>query len=262
MKEGGIKDQLSSVRGITRAIYRAFTGRIALTLIGECPVSQSCQIADVRQKYRMLGLPERQGTFVEVGAFDGESFSNTSFLADQGWRGVYIELVRRFYRRMRLRHILNNVVGENVAIAENPGTAEISVMGPLSTMNEETAKHYKSVSWAKTAVGRAKKVAIFTERLGVVFKRNNIPSRFDLMVIDVEGGEERIVQDMLGGPWRPRVLIIELCDVHPDFASNDELTGSHARVRSSLLGAGYWEYFVDPINTIFVLADGKPEQNI
>jgi FkbM family methyltransferase len=257
-KEGAMKDQLRSVRYLTRSIYKAIAGKIALALRGESPVSNSCQIPDVRQKYRALGLPERQGIFVEVGAFDGESFSNTSFLADQGWRGVYIEPVRRFYRWMRLRHILNNVVGENVAIAENSGTAEISVMGALSTMNAATAQHYKSVWWAKASVDRAKKVTICTEPLGVVFKRNNIPSRFDLMVVDVEGGEEQIVQEMMGGPWRPRVLIIELCDVHADFASNEELTGSHARVRSSVLGAGYSEYYVDPINTIFVLADSSP----
>jgi hypothetical protein len=118
-------------------------------------------------------------------------------------------------------------------------------------------RNYKTVDWAKASAARAKKATIRIESLDVILKRNNIPPLFDLMVVDVEGGEEQIVQEMLSRAWRPRVLIIELCDVHPDFASNKELTGSHARVRSSVVGAGYAEHYVDPINTIFVLVDGS-----
>ena len=38
-------------------------------------------------------FPLSGGTFVEVGAFDGWSYSHTVCLAQLGWRGLYIEPV-------------------------------------------------------------------------------------------------------------------------------------------------------------------------
>ena len=59
-----------------------------------------------------------------------KSYSNTSFLADQGWRGVYVEPIPRYFWRMKLRHAFNNVKGENVGIGDASGNSEIKVMGP------------------------------------------------------------------------------------------------------------------------------------
>jgi len=248
---GMIKNAARDVRDLGRALHRAVQGRIDYSLTGESRVASTCQITGIREIYRDLDLPTHRGVFVEVGAFDGESWSNTSFLADQGWRGVYIEPVPKFYRRMRLRHALNKVSGECVGIADEKGTATISVMGPLSTMNEETEKQYKRIDWAQQMARNSKSITIRTERLDDVLIRNAVPKAFDLMIIDVEGAEEGIVRSLLMGPWRPKVLIVELCDVHPDFANNEILTSSHRRVRESLLADGYREHFVHPINTIF-----------
>ncbi len=238
-----------------RSIYWALRAQVCLLTKGESPVSSTCQIADIRKKYLALGLSSDQGVFVEIGAFDGESASNTSFLADQGWRGVYVEPIPLHFHRMKLRHAFNNVRGENVGITDASGSAQIRVMEGLSTMNEATAEHYRGVSWSSDLVRTAKLVTVMTERLDVVLARNAIPPDFDLMVVDVEGGEETIIKSLLSSPWRPRVLIIELCDLHPDFASNAELTDSASRVRDSLIMAGYRERFADPINTIFVHTD-------
>ena len=246
-----LRDYLREARESGRAIYRAARARLDVAMQGESPVAASCQIPDLRAKYAELGLPARDGVFVEVGAFDGESYSNTSFLADQGWRGVYVEPIPRYFRRMKLRHAFNNVKGENVGIGDVSGNSEIKVMGPLSTMNEATAEHYEALSWARALTRNATTVKIRMEPLAVVLARNAVPHDLDLMVVDVEGGEEMIIESLLASEWRPRVLIIELCDVHPDFASNTQLTSSHARVRADLLSSGYREHFVHPINTIF-----------
>ena len=32
-----------------------------------------------------------RGTFLDIGAFDGKTFSNTKRLSDLGWRGVLVE---------------------------------------------------------------------------------------------------------------------------------------------------------------------------
>jgi hypothetical protein len=84
-----------------------------------------------------------------------------------------------------------------------------------------------------------------------VLESKGIPHVFELMVIDVEGAEEPIVSALLETAWRPKVLIIELCDIHPDFQDKPLLTASHGRVRAMLTASGYQESHVDPINTIF-----------
>lgn len=238
-------------RLLARMVLRAIKGRASVMSTGEAPVSDSCQLPDVRNKLRGLGLPDRKGMFVEVGGFDGDSFSNTSFLADQGWTGVYIEPVPKFYRLLRARHVFNKVHGENCGIASGHGTAVISMMGALSTMNEATAEAYQTISWAQAEARAKTELTIETRPISDVLAKNEVPTDFELMVVDVEGGEEPIIVDLLQTCWRPRVLIIELCDVHPDFKDKPMLVASHARVRDMLIKTGYTESYVDEINTIF-----------
>lgn len=79
-----------------------------------------------------------------------------------------------------------------------------------------------------------------------------MPDDADLMVIDVEGGEEGIVVMLLKGTCRPRILIVELIDQHADFAAYPDLIASARRTRESLAKAGYREVYNQPVNTIFV----------
>ena len=163
-------------------------------LWGESPVASSCQIPHIREKFAAIGLQGRTGTFVEIGAFDGDSYSNTSFLADQGWRGLYVEPIGEFCRKIRLRHLFNDVAVEQVAIDNQAGFLNIKRMGALSTTNNEVADAYASIPWAANFATSKSEEKIRTERLSSVLKRNKIGSKFELMVIDVEGSERLVVE--------------------------------------------------------------------
>src|SRR5579885_680685 len=69
--------------------------------------TQTCQIPILGGLYEHLFGERTDGTFVEVGAYDGETYSNTSSLADLGWRGVYVEPVPSSVARCRQRHARN-----------------------------------------------------------------------------------------------------------------------------------------------------------
>ena len=125
-------------------------GKASALIKGSARVSVSCQIPSIREKYAALGLKSDAGIFVEVGGYDGESFSNTSFLADQGWRGIYVEPLPKYCRQARIRHILNNVAIENVAIDDKPGIMTLFDMGSLSSLRPEVVSAYREISWAKT----------------------------------------------------------------------------------------------------------------
>lgn len=223
---------------------RAFT-------TGTSPVSSSCQIPNLRELYTELGLNPNSGTFVEIGAYDGESCSNTSFLADQGWRGVYIEPIPEHCASTRLRHMLNKVTVEPVAIADHDGAAKIQSMGVLTSLSAATKEAYRSIPWASGAAEAAVTVTVKTARLASVLERNDVPKKFELLVVDVEGFEEPIIEQLLDSEWRPEVLVIELIDHHPNFQDRHELVSSAERCRRELISNGFAERYADHINTVF-----------
>jgi FkbM family methyltransferase len=237
-----------------RSMVRAVSGKLSAIALGKSAVPKTCQIPGLREKYSDLGILRGSGVFVEIGAYDGETYSNTSFLADQGWRGLYVEPIPRFCRLISIRHALNEVAVENVAIADATGTCTFQFMGALSTMNASSVEAYQRISWARSSTEVAKVVEVKTDRLDSVLARHAIPDDFQLMIVDVEGGEESIVASLLESRWRPRVLVIELCDVHPDFSGATELQASHQRVRRSIIGSNYQQFYSDSINSIFYRA--------
>jgi len=236
-----------------RLLQIAASRKFSTMTKGTSPVSISCQIPNLRERYESFGLSPHTGYFVEVGAFDGESFSNTSFLADQGWSGLYVEPVPAFCSRIKLRHLfnLNRVSVENSAIAETSGVSNLHLMGTLSTLIDPVLEAYKTISWATGLAAHSQTVRVRTDTLQAIFHRHSVPATLALMVIDVEGGEEPIVSALFDSQWRPRVLIVELCDKHPDFSQSPMLQESHASIRAKILRSGYCEDYSDPFNTIF-----------
>ena len=81
-----------------------------------------------------------------------------------------------------------------------------------------------------------------------------------MLVVDVEGFEESVFRGFDLGRWQPRLVIVELCDVHPDFADNTTLVESARRVRSTITAAGYVEVYRDQINTVFELCEAESRQ--
>src|SRR3989337_2392344 len=62
------------------------------------------QIKGVAEIYEGFFGYKTDGIFVEVGANDGISFSNTYFLAAIGWKGMYIEPVPELYEKCVENH--------------------------------------------------------------------------------------------------------------------------------------------------------------
>lgn len=249
--------------GIVRKTYElaqsfelAVERRARVLFTGKSPVPPSCQIPGLNDHYRSLGFSDSSGIFVEIGGFDGESFSNTSFLADQGWRGVYVEPVPHHARRIRLRHIFNRVSVEQVAVAQSAGHVEMAVMGPLTTADTATEKAYDDIDWAQGLAQTKQQLVFKADTLENILSRNKIPRDFDLMVIDIEGGEEQVIDDLLMSAWRPAAIVIELVDLHPDFINNARIAPSNRATRQKLKDMGYREIFVDEINTIFARPKG------
>ena len=250
-----MKKRLKLTIRTARAFLQAFAFRLTAAL-GRRGPSRSCQIPELQTILQSCLGDFKRGVFVEVGAYDGEKFSNTSWLADNGWRGIYVEPSPEFAGLCRRRHCLNNVEVVNSAAGESEGEAVLMQMGSLSTMSASTFDAYQHIPWAKNQMdSRLEQKTTRVQTLDSILEANSCPKGFDVLVVDVEGFEESVFRSFDLKRWRPRLMIVELCDVHEELNVTAELADSARRVRSRILAAGYQEVYRDHINTIFAVPE-------
>jgi hypothetical protein len=144
-----------STRTVGQALFSAYValGRARNVACGPCyratkryPVAATCQIPFFRSLPELLDFVfgyKTNGVFVEVGAYDGESFSNTSGLADIGWTGHYLEPIPAYAAACAARHAGNPgvTVHGGVCIGEKDGeSVSLSTAGPFtSAVDDEVA---------------------------------------------------------------------------------------------------------------------------
>lgn len=234
------------------SLWQALSTKVQAGLGSRGP-SRTCQVPGLRSLVAEYLPATSRGIFVEVGAYDGERFSNTSWLADNGWQGFYIEPSSEFARLCQLRHCLNRVQVINLAAGASEGTATLKQIGSLSTMSGETFEEYQHIPWAKGQIdNKLEEHSAHIRPLNDILQSAGCPESIDILVVDVEGFEESVFQGFDLDRWHPRMIIVELCDVHADFSGNATLVASARRVRQHLHDAGYIEVYRDEINTVFV----------
>jgi len=215
--------------------------------------SKTCQIPGLSAIYEEIFGQKTDGTFCEVGGYDGESFSNTSCLADKGWRGLYIEPVPQFADACAIRHADNNVLVVQRCAGE-PGTVTLHLGGGLTTTKEKHVEAYNEIHWAK-GVHKGESIQANQDRLDTLLAKAGFEPNFDVLVVDVEGSEPDVFKTFDLYQWLPKVMIVELEDEHPSFQAYDHITGPSRQLRGEIHKAGYVEKFRDSINTIFLRKD-------
>jgi FkbM family methyltransferase len=214
----------------------------------------SCQIPRLDEIYHQVFGTRAYGTFVEVGAHDGESFSNTCFLADLGWHGLYIEPVPTFATLCALRHARNNVKVIPCAVGAAHQQIDLHIGGTLTTTSARQVEVYGKIPWAR-GNHRGQVIEVPQLRLDSLLERMAaIPRDFDLLVIDTEGTEDEVLAG-LSPAWRPRMMIVEIEDEHPDLSKFEDIRQRAAALRQTIAARGYREIYRDPINTVYVRSE-------
>ena len=88
----------------------------------------------------ILGI-NANGSFIEIGAFDGETNSKTAHLADIGWRGIYIEPIKEYRDKCANRHKDNNVNVLPFAISDKNEIVNMHKGGLPSTLKSSHQEH-------------------------------------------------------------------------------------------------------------------------
>jgi FkbM family methyltransferase len=233
-------------------LRRPRLGRVRFRRPTEYRFPSTCQVPGLADRYRQLFGPlKTDGRFVEVGAYDGESFSNTSGLADLGWSGLYVEPVPSYARACARRHASNKgVLVANCAVGTEIGDVDIHLGEGLSTALEEQVEVFQQIDWTR-GFHKGDRVRVPQFPLEDLLAQARIEPAFDLLVVDVEGSEDAVFDSFSLDDWKPRVLIVELIDHHPSFQSFEAVRRRSSDLRERVKRAGYAEFYVDEINTIF-----------
>ncbi len=209
------------------------------------PVPPGSQIPSLESLYERY-LHSEPGTFVEIGAFDGRTDSNTCGLADAGWKGLYVEANPDYAAVCAVKHCANpNVKVVPVAVADFEGVADFWIIGECSTLVFDLS----ALEWGGS---HERKIKVKVTTLDKLLETQGIPPGFDLLVIDVEQAEIRVLSGFDVRRWRPVMVIIEAHEHDPAMHRSCKAIP----ISDYFKAGGYRKVYADHINTIFVREDG------
>ena len=148
-------------------------------------------------------FPGHVGTYMDIGANNPVVDNNTYFFYLRGWRGVNIEPIRRLHDLHRLHRPDDLNLG--VAVSDVEGMLpffEVQDGDPLSTLSEAVAERHR---------GRGLNVVEYRVPVrtvaGLVREHGIEPP--EILCIDVECCEDRVIRGIPLDSWRPGVLVVE-----------------------------------------------------
>ncbi len=177
---------------------------------------------------------KKNGVFVEVGAHDGISFSNTYFFEKYlNWQGVCVEPNSEIFSKL----IKNRQCAcEQIVIAEQSdkmlflkctGYMLEMYSGLLSSMDP---RHMDRIFKEMIEYGGSAEIIVVTcATLNNLFQRHNL-TYIDLLSIDIEGGEEKVVKSIDFDAVEIDVILVEN-NFNEDKVYNYLLTKGYERIQ-------------------------------
>jgi FkbM family methyltransferase len=193
---------------------------------------------------RLLGNPE-SGIYLDIGAYDPHTLSNTKRFYDRGWRGCNVEPnPPRFQKFVRSRPKDINL---NVGLSDAAGKLVFFDVAreAYSTFSEERARELK-----KMGAEIRREIEIPVIRMQDLFEEHFKTQTVDFCSIDTEGMDLAILRGNDWNRFRPRVLCVEVSATCP----GDQQPES---VEEFLQSVGYRKHtqtldFGVPLNEIYV----------
>jgi hypothetical protein len=214
----------------------------------------TAQFGEDRDLWRVF-QGRRNGYFIEVGAYDGVTLSNTYLLEQMGWRGLLVEPIAPLARRARQTRPRSRVIAAAVSRRDKTGQAKFTITDnvPVLSFLEADPEH---VARCLREGARLVEVTVPVRTLDEIMteeRRNPPPSGgpwvpgrgwcIDLVSIDTEGCELDVLEGFDLDRFRPRVLVIE----------NDRPSG--AALEPYLSRRGYRKFHRRQINDFYVRND-------
>ena len=149
-------------------------------------------------------LGQKQGFYVDVGAYDPTRFSNTNRFYLRGWRGINIEpdpiRISKFY------NLRPKDVNLNVGVANKNGLLVFFKFDPqtLSTFSRVAAKDYQKQGYTIIETFKVK-----VTKLGQILEKECKSRQIDFFSIDTEGFDLEVLKSNNWKKFKPKVICIE-----------------------------------------------------
>jgi FkbM family methyltransferase len=154
----------------------------------------------------------RGGVFVEIGAYDGETLSNTLFFErSMGWTGLCVEPLPTAFAKLKATR---KAICENISISDFEGEAEFvetdDRTGPNEKMFSGLAANFDPRQVQRiVAMGQSRSTRMVpVTKLSTLLAKHSLFD-IDYCSIDTEGAEFAILSDFDPERFRIKVLTIE-----------------------------------------------------
>jgi FkbM family methyltransferase len=176
------------------------------------------------------------GTFIDIGALDGIHFSNTYSFELAGWTGVCIEAHPTFTDYLK-KNRPNSIVVHAAAADQDKSavTFYANRRGSLSTLDLSMEPIFRKKF---PNFKGYKEIQVPMVKLNTILSKHDI-QKVDIVSIDVEGTELRVLYGFDLNKYEPRVLVIEACtDSH--FTALLDYMKSKKYIYSGKIGRNYF----------------------
>jgi len=167
-------------------------------------IHEQSQYGEVELLIRlMVNHGPRQKIVVDVGANGVERSNSYDFLRHFGWRGLLIEPNPALIEGIRSGFAGTAMDVVECAVSDYDGVASLhfGVNADISSLDREATAGWGEVSGS---------VEVKVRRLGAILAEHRIPLDFDLLSLDIEGHDIRVLNDLIGNTrYRPQHVIIE-----------------------------------------------------
>lgn len=181
-------------------------------------------------------------TYLDIGAHDPFYLNNTAIFYLRGCRGINIEanpgLIGNFTKKRK------EDINLNLGVSDQPGELDFYIMADptLSTFSKDESE---SMVRGGHKLSGVKKIQLLTVQ--AVLDQYNGGKFPDLLSIDVEGLDYKILQSIDFGTQYPKVICVEAAEYSPIGAG-----ARRSELIDFLVSKGYYEYANTNLNAIMV----------
>ena len=145
----------------------------------------------------------KEGFFIDVGCYHPIHRNNTFLLYKKGWKGINIDI--HSFSIDLFNYIRTKDLNYNFAVSDKNETLNMyyqKELSQLSTIEYEQAK--------KVFQGPIKEKKIQALTLNEILKKSKIEKKIDLLDIDVEGADLKVLQSLSFDKYKPELICVEI----------------------------------------------------
>jgi FkbM family methyltransferase len=245
-----LKTYLRSIPAARRAHCYSFLFRyIGARLISQSSFAQGGEDILIRKI-----VPEVR-FFIDIGANDGISGSNSFYFALRGASGVCFEPTSEPFRKLQSLYALRrDVVCRKIAVSDRDGETEIVAADYYSFLPETEDSAHSSVSKAWPLV-TPKPEGVILKTFSHAIADVQVPATVDLLSLDVEGHELNVLSSIPFDEYRFRCIVVET-----HFEVEGKRIWQHrdlAAINDLLASFGYVSVTATRANTLYALGGGQ-----